>query len=274
MAAAGYLVLGIDQDPRRCSQALRHVKRNETPRCGFEVMSGLYALSPVVLGKHGRPRFKREKETAEEIPVAAIVCTEVIEHIEPVSLPLFWRALLSAPLVIVTTPNRAYNPLYALAEGQLRDRDHKFEWSWNEAVVQAQYRAEVQGYKETITGVGPSAAEYLKARCHDDMATALDALSVMGVSGDAQPSTLIVFTREKEAPFEWNPIPYPGQTAAFHAAHFAKPILIPWERRTRALTMLNGAVSPPLLPYIPPTISPCDAAQTGDELETITEALQ
>ena len=62
----------------------------------------------------------------------AAVLMEVIEHLDPERLPALERTVFGAArprTVIVTTPNVAYNVRFeGLPEGQLRHRDHRFEW--------------------------------------------------------------------------------------------------------------------------------------------------
>lgn len=62
----------------------------------------------------------------------AIVMVETIEHIDPRQLSRLEDALFVGyrpKHVILSTPNRDYNPLYGLAAHELREPDHKFEWS-------------------------------------------------------------------------------------------------------------------------------------------------
>ena len=62
----------------------------------------------------------------------AAVLTEVIEHVEPDRLGALERVVFgfAAPAaVVVTTPNASTTRSTAVAEGALRHRDHRFEWS-------------------------------------------------------------------------------------------------------------------------------------------------
>ena len=62
---------------------------------------------------------------------AAVV--EVIEHLDPPRLGAFERVLFEFArpgTVVLTTPNAEYNvKLEGLSRGELRHRDHRFEWS-------------------------------------------------------------------------------------------------------------------------------------------------
>lgn len=56
---------------------------------------------------------------------------ETIEHVEPSALSGVEHAvfaLLCPTLVVMTTPNSEYNVRYGLAEGEIRQPDHRFEW--------------------------------------------------------------------------------------------------------------------------------------------------
>jgi 3' terminal RNA ribose 2'-O-methyltransferase Hen1 len=63
----------------------------------------------------------------------AAVLMEVIEHVDPPRLTALERVVFgyAAPAtVVVTTPNAEHNPRYeGLADGGMRHRDHRFEWT-------------------------------------------------------------------------------------------------------------------------------------------------
>ena len=85
--------------------------------------------------------------------IDAVVCIEVIEHLDLDRLPLFEQVLFEhfrPKVVVVTTPNRLYNVRYGLEDGVWRHSDHRFEWSraqfaaWVDGVVsRGGYRAEL-----------------------------------------------------------------------------------------------------------------------------------
>lgn len=94
----------------------------------------------------------------------AVALVEVIEHLDADRLPaleeiMFGRA--RPKTVVLTTPNREYNVLFAnLSAGGYRHPDHRFEWSRQElkswtAKIEAQY-----GYKPEIVDLGPKHAEH------------------------------------------------------------------------------------------------------------------
>ncbi|MCI0360787.1 MAG: 3' terminal RNA ribose 2'-O-methyltransferase Hen1 [Planctomycetaceae bacterium] len=93
---------------------------------------------------------------------AAIV--EVIEHLDPPRLAALERAVFEAArpkTVVVTTPNREYNTLFAgMQPGQLRHRDHRFEWTRDEFRNWATRVAERFGYQLRLAPIGPEDATH------------------------------------------------------------------------------------------------------------------
>lgn len=74
----------------------------------------------------------------------AVVMVETIEHIEPARLSTLERAVFAtirAPLVVITTPNADFNPLFGVPAHRFRHPDHRFEWGrerfarWAEGVA-------------------------------------------------------------------------------------------------------------------------------------------
>ena len=82
----------------------------------------------------------------------------MIEHLDLPRLAAFERALFACArpdLVVVTTPNREYNVKFeTLPAGQLRHKDHRFEWTRAEFQAWAESVAEAQGYKVVFAGIG------------------------------------------------------------------------------------------------------------------------
>lgn len=83
---------------------------------------------------------------------------EVIEHIEPMRIPAFERAVFefAAPrTIILTTPNREYNANYEnMPENTLRHGDHRFEWTRAEFRQWTEHICEKFGYSCEISGIG------------------------------------------------------------------------------------------------------------------------
>jgi 3' terminal RNA ribose 2'-O-methyltransferase Hen1 len=94
----------------------------------------------------------------------AAVAMEVVEHIEPDRLETFERAVFEVATpntVIVTTPNREYNVVYAGIESdRLRHPDHRFEFTRDEFSEWCDRVSSRQGYKVTVSGVGEEHAEF------------------------------------------------------------------------------------------------------------------
>jgi 3' terminal RNA ribose 2'-O-methyltransferase Hen1 len=87
----------------------------------------------------------------------AAVLMEVIEHVEPDRLSALERTVFgfAAPrTVVVTTPNREYNPEYGMTSGRLRHRDHRFEWDRAEFAAWAARVGADYGYGVRLAGVG------------------------------------------------------------------------------------------------------------------------
>ncbi|QFU02771.1 hypothetical protein FIU83_14090 [Halomonas sp. THAF5a] len=87
----------------------------------------------------------------------AAAMVETLEHVPPEGLSRVERAVfagLRPGLLVLTTPNGDYNPLFGLARGEFRDPDHKFEWS------RARFRdwglgvARRHGYGVRFSGIG------------------------------------------------------------------------------------------------------------------------
>jgi 3' terminal RNA ribose 2'-O-methyltransferase Hen1 len=89
----------------------------------------------------------------------AATLVEVIEHIEPSRLSALELSLFGDArprLVVITTPNREYNALFAgMAEGSFRHPDHRFEWTREEFVAWCEGVATRSGYALEIAPVGP-----------------------------------------------------------------------------------------------------------------------
>ena len=87
---------------------------------------------------------------------AAVV--EVIEHLDPPRLAAFERVLFEfarPTTVVLTTPNVEYNVKFPnLPAGQLRHRDHRFEWTRAEFRAWAERVAAKHGYAVEIVAAG------------------------------------------------------------------------------------------------------------------------
>jgi 3' terminal RNA ribose 2'-O-methyltransferase Hen1 len=86
------------------------------------------------------------------------VLMEVVEHIDEDRLPAVVAnvfGFMRPGSVVVTTPNGEYNALYpALATGEFRHADHRFEWSRAEFATWSQGIAARYGYTVELAGIG------------------------------------------------------------------------------------------------------------------------
>lgn len=86
----------------------------------------------------------------------AAVLMEVIEHVDPPRLPALERVVFGVArpgAVVVTTPNREYNPLYD-GVGHSRHADHRFEWDRSEFAEWAGRVGAAHGYSVARSGIG------------------------------------------------------------------------------------------------------------------------
>ncbi|MDZ7851150.1 MAG: methyltransferase domain-containing protein [Halomonas sp.] len=87
----------------------------------------------------------------------AAAMVETIEHVPPESLSRVERAVfagLRPQLLVMTTPNHEYNPLFDMPPGEFRDPDHKFEWDRARFRDWALGVARRNGYRVRFSGVG------------------------------------------------------------------------------------------------------------------------
>ncbi|MGO4529543.1 methyltransferase domain-containing protein [Paenibacillus sp. 2TAF8] len=105
-----------------------------------------------------------------------ILC-EVVEHIEEYRLDGIMDTILKEyqpKVLLVTTPNKEYNEVYAMEQEQFRHHDHRFEWTRQEFNVRCAGWAEKGNYAYEIRGIGEDKEGY------------------------GQPTQLVVFTQGKE----------------------------------------------------------------------------
>lgn len=134
-------VTGIEQSGESLQQArqnLSHYLAESSPR--IELLCGSYGESnPHLTG----------------FEAAAMV--ETIEHVRPEQLSQVERTVFGEfrpHFLLMTTPNREYNPLYDLSPGEFREADHKFEWDRQRFQKWARGVALRNGYSVTFNGIG------------------------------------------------------------------------------------------------------------------------
>jgi hypothetical protein len=82
---------------------------------------------------------------------------ETIEHVHPEQLSRVEMAVFAGyrpGCLLMTTPNREYNPLFDLAPGEFREQDHKFEWDRVKFQRLARGVAHRNGYTVEFGGIG------------------------------------------------------------------------------------------------------------------------
>jgi len=88
----------------------------------------------------------------------AATVIEVIEHLDENRLAAFEKVLFKfarPQTAIVSTPNKEYNMHYSnLFEGDMRHRDHRFEWSRKEFEMWGAKVAENYGYNVRFVQIG------------------------------------------------------------------------------------------------------------------------
>ena len=138
-------IVGVDVSPRAlmiAAKRLRLEQRSEATRRKVTLTQGSLLYRDPGL---------------EGFDAAALV--EVIEHLDPERLRTLERVVFEHArpgTVIVTTPNVEYNALFeAMPVGQLRHRDHRFEWTRQELRAWASRVARERGYQVTFRSLGP-----------------------------------------------------------------------------------------------------------------------
>ncbi len=92
----------------------------------------------------------------------AIVMVETIEHLDSGRISAVEHTVFAhyrPRLALITTPNREYNPLLGLRDGQLRDPDHRFEWDRGRFRTWATGVARRNGYQCRVGGIGEAHRE-------------------------------------------------------------------------------------------------------------------
>jgi len=138
-------IVGMDVSHRSLEIAAEKLRLEDLPRMQRERIRLM----------HGSLTY-RDKRLAG-FDAATVV--EVIEHQDPPRLAAFERALFEFArprTIVVTTPNAEYNVRFeTMPAGQLRHRDHRFEWTRAEFEQWAHTMAERFGYSPRLLPIGP-----------------------------------------------------------------------------------------------------------------------
>jgi 3' terminal RNA ribose 2'-O-methyltransferase Hen1 len=146
LIADGYdQLLGADVSVRALETAARRLKLDEMHDAQRQRIALIQS-----------PLTYRDKRLAG-FDAAALV--EVIEHLDPQRLAALEQNVFGSAhpgSVVVTTPNADYNVMWeALAEGEFRHSDHRFEWGRAEFSRWANDVAQHYGYTVRLLPVGP-----------------------------------------------------------------------------------------------------------------------
>ena len=138
-------IVGMDVSHRSLAIAAEKLRLEDLPRLQRERISLI----------HGSLTY-RDKRLAG-FDAATVV--EVIEHQDPPRVAAFERVLFEFArprTIVVTTPNVEYNVKFeTMPAGQLRHRDHRFEWTRAEFERWAHQMAERFGYAVRFLPIGP-----------------------------------------------------------------------------------------------------------------------
>lgn len=134
-------IVGVDVAPtvlQRAADRLGLDRMSESKRARLQLV-------------HGSAVYRDDRLRGRD----AVVCVEVVEHIDPDRLDAFRDAVfthLRPQTVIVTTPNVEYNVLFR--EAGRRHADHRFEWTRAEFEAWAAHTASTAGYAVRFEPVG------------------------------------------------------------------------------------------------------------------------
>lgn len=140
-------IVGIDRSQRALLEAERRTARDDGSRDERLTL------------RHG-PVTTVDRDLAD---FDAAVLIETIEHLDPAHLSRLEHSLfarLKPARVLITTPNREYNPLYGLEPGEYRHPYHRFEWDRPKFEAWAAGVARRNGYRVAFEGIGPASAWY------------------------------------------------------------------------------------------------------------------
>lgn len=153
---SGSLLVRLINDPQ-----FSHIVGLESSGVGLAVARNMFADSlssgrlRLVAGSYAEPH-----PALTGFDMAAMV--ETIEHVKPNDLSRVEQAVfgqMRPHRLIMTTPNREYNPLLGLAPGEFREPDHKFEWDRQKFMQWSRGVAARNGYAVRFAGIGEADPE-------------------------------------------------------------------------------------------------------------------
>ncbi|KAL7753961.1 hypothetical protein RI367_000894 [Sorochytrium milnesiophthora] len=144
-------VCGVEIDARTLNSAMRKLEMPEYQR----TMLKHTAERPLRLELYQGSFYQYD---ARLQGVDAITLIEVIEHQDPEWLAMLPEVLFSwysPKVVVVSTPNAEFNVHFPdWSPGQVRDPDHRFEWTRQEFENWCHEQCKQYGYEVRFTGVG------------------------------------------------------------------------------------------------------------------------
>ena len=144
------LVTGLDVSHRALEAARRQLRLDALSERQKERVSLL----------HGSLCYRDKRLSGYD----AAVAMEVVEHIDPSRLDAFEEVVFgsaSPGAVLITMPNAEYNALFAgLPTGELRHRDHRFEWTRAQFQEWARHVAARRSYDVRFQDIGPEHADH------------------------------------------------------------------------------------------------------------------
>lgn len=153
---SGALLVRLISDPQ-----FEYIVGLESSGVGLAVARNMFAESlssgrlKLVAGSYAEPH-----PGLVGFDIAAMV--ETIEHVKPNDLSRVEHAVfgqMRPQRLIMTTPNREYNPLLGLAPGEFREPDHKFEWDRQKFMQWSRGVAGRNGYAVRFSGIGEADPE-------------------------------------------------------------------------------------------------------------------
>lgn len=142
-------IVGLDVSHRALEIAAARLKLERLPERQRERVKLL----------HGSLTYRDKRLAGYD--AAALV--EVIEHLDPPRLAALERTIFQfarPKTVVVTTPNVEYNALFpSLPAGNLRHKDHRFEWTRDEFRTWCERTRQRFGYSYELSGIGTADAD-------------------------------------------------------------------------------------------------------------------
>jgi 2-polyprenyl-3-methyl-5-hydroxy-6-metoxy-1,4-benzoquinol methylase len=128
--------------------------------CGMSALAAQQELAQRCLPRRGNVSVIVGSYTDPQLQLHgfdACAMVETIEHIAPEALGNVERAVLGCfrpKMLVMTTPNAEYNPLFGIGPQELRTADHRFEWNRSKFARWVSGVAKRNGYTVRLHGVG------------------------------------------------------------------------------------------------------------------------